>query len=178
MHLPTAQRSAVILMDVLGYSLRELSEIIGVSVPATKSLLHRGRETLRDVAHTASDPSEPILDANSRKRLAEYITKFNARDFDALRDLLSADVRLELVARAERSGKDDVGNYFSNYSNVFDWRLELGSIEGRDVILAFIDGASTPSYFVLIEWDEDRIVKIKDFRYARYVMQSARTQVA
>ena len=177
MQLPTAQRSAVILMDVLGYSLRELSEIIGVSVPATKSLLHRGRETLRDVADANPDADEPLLDANDRKLLADYIDKFNARDFDALREMLSAEVKLELVARAERSGKVDVGNYFSNYSKFFDWRLERGSIEGKDVVLVFDHDEASPSYFVVIEWRGQKIVKIRDFRYARYVMQSASAQI-
>jgi RNA polymerase sigma-70 factor (ECF subfamily) len=172
MRLPTAQRSAVILMDVLGYSLRELSEIMGVSVPATKSLLHRGRETLRDAANEDPDAQNPKLDASDRKLLAEYIDKFNARDFDALRDMLSAEVKLELVARAERYGKADVSNYFSNYSKFFDWRLAQGSIEGKDVVLAFDHDEASPSYFVLIEWLDQKIVKIRDFRYARYVMQS------
>lgn len=177
MHLPTAQRSAVILMDVLGYSLRELSEIVGISVPATKSLLHRGRESLRDVAranaNADADAHEPALDANDRKLLAEYIDRFNARDFDALREMLSAEVKLDLVARAERRGKADVSNYFSNYSKLFDWRLVQGSIEGRDVVLVFDSDEASPSYFVVIEWRDLKIVKIRDFRYARYVMQSA-----
>src|SRR5262245_2277978 len=47
MRLPVAQRSSVILMDVLGYSLEEISSIIGSSVPAVKAALHRGRERLR-----------------------------------------------------------------------------------------------------------------------------------
>jgi RNA polymerase sigma factor (sigma-70 family) len=39
MRLPVAQRSSVILMDVLGYSLEEISSIIGNSVPAVKAAL-------------------------------------------------------------------------------------------------------------------------------------------
>ncbi len=173
MRLPSAQRSAVILMDVLGYSLRELSEIIGVSVAATKSLLHRGRENLRDAVRDDSQSSLPPLDASSRERLANYIDRFNARDFDALRNMLSAEVKLDLVSRVERRGKEDVGEYFSNYSKVFDWRLARGVIEDKDAIFVFIDGAASPSYFVLIEWQGEKIAKIRDFRYARYVMDSA-----
>ena len=34
MRLPAAQRSSVILMDVLGYSLEEIGDVIGSSIPA------------------------------------------------------------------------------------------------------------------------------------------------
>ena len=43
MRLPVAQRSSVILMDVLGCSLREVCEIMDFSLPAVKAALHRGR---------------------------------------------------------------------------------------------------------------------------------------
>src|SRR5260221_7144643 len=42
MRLPVSQRSSVILMDVLGYSLREIGGIIDSSIPAAKSSLHPG----------------------------------------------------------------------------------------------------------------------------------------
>src|SRR4051812_10742293 len=38
--LPPAQRSTVILKDVLGHSLAELSELLGLSEPAAKAALH------------------------------------------------------------------------------------------------------------------------------------------
>jgi RNA polymerase sigma-70 factor (ECF subfamily) len=175
MQLPIAQRSAVILMDVLGYSLRELSEIIGASLPATKSLLHRGRTSLKGATTEDDNVPGPKLNSADRKRLADYIDKFNARDFDGLREMLSEQVKLDLVARAERSGKTDVGGYFSNYSKVTDWRLAQGSVEGRDVALVFTSEETRPAYFVIIEWSDEKITKIRDFRYARYVMQGAET---
>jgi RNA polymerase sigma-70 factor, ECF subfamily len=49
MHLPTTQRSTVILIDVLGYSLAEVHDIVGVSIPAVKSALQRGRARLREL---------------------------------------------------------------------------------------------------------------------------------
>ena len=43
MRLPVAQRSSVILMDVLGCSLQEICEVMDFSLPAVKAALHRGR---------------------------------------------------------------------------------------------------------------------------------------
>ncbi len=48
MRLPVAQRSSVILMDVLGCSLSEVCEVMDFSLPAVKAALHRGRTRLRD----------------------------------------------------------------------------------------------------------------------------------
>jgi RNA polymerase sigma-70 factor (ECF subfamily) len=46
--LPEAQRTAVILCRFEGFSYEEIARVLGCSVSATKSLLHRARETLKD----------------------------------------------------------------------------------------------------------------------------------
>src|SRR5258708_10161291 len=51
MRLPVAQRSSVILMDVLGCSLQEVCEVMDLSLPAVKAALHRGRAHPRELAH-------------------------------------------------------------------------------------------------------------------------------
>ncbi len=56
LHLPPAQRSSVVLMDVLGHSLAETAEIINVSVPAVKAALHRGRARLQGFNDVESVP--------------------------------------------------------------------------------------------------------------------------
>src|SRR5579862_9556024 len=43
MRLPVAQRSSVILMDVLGCSLQEICDVMDLGLPAVKAALHRGR---------------------------------------------------------------------------------------------------------------------------------------
>jgi RNA polymerase sigma-70 factor, ECF subfamily len=45
--LPEKQRTAIILCRDTDLSYDEIAEILGTSVPATKSLIHRGREVLR-----------------------------------------------------------------------------------------------------------------------------------
>ena len=46
--LPEAQRTAVILCRYEGLSYEEIAKVLGCSVSATKSLLHRARLTLKD----------------------------------------------------------------------------------------------------------------------------------
>ena len=96
MRLPVVQRSSVILMDVLGYTLQEIGEVMDSRVPAVKSALHRGRSRLRELAKEPDDQTVPVLAEPERSRLAAYVERFNARDFDAIRDMLADEVRLDL----------------------------------------------------------------------------------
>jgi len=47
-HLPTLQRSCVLLSDVLGYSLAEIADLLDISLAAGKAALHRGRAKFRE----------------------------------------------------------------------------------------------------------------------------------
>jgi RNA polymerase sigma-70 factor (ECF subfamily) len=173
MGLPPLQRSAVILMDVLGYSLQEIAPIMATTIPAVKAALHRGRGALR--AHAEAPAPAPNLADPQRELLAHYIERFNARDFDAIRDLLAEEVRLDLVARAQRQGRGAVSGYFSNYAGLRDWRLAAGTVDGAPAALVYVgeSPADRPSYFILLQWTDGRLTGIRDFRYARYAAESA-----
>lgn len=175
MRLPVTQRSSVIMMDVLGYSLQEISATLDTSIPAVKAALHRGRDRLRQIAHEPDDRPLPRLGAAERQLLNAYIDRFNARDFDAVRDMLAEEVRLELVARTRLNGRKEVGTYFGNYSRVRDWHLVPGFVENRPAILVRDpnDPTARPAYFILLAWQVGRLAAIRDFRHARYVAESA-----
>lgn len=175
MELPIVQRSSVILMDVLGYSLEEISGVTGNTVLAVKASLHRGRTRLRELAQQPDDRPPPVLADAERGLLAAYIDRFNARDFDTLRDMLADEVQLDLVSRLRRKGRAEVGSYFTNYSRLQGWELMPGFVERRPAVLVYDAGdpARTPRYFVLLEWSATRIVHIRDFYHAGYVVESA-----
>ena len=175
MRLPVVQRSSVILMDVLGYTLQEICEVMRLSLPAVKAALNRGRARLRELAQEPDDLPRPVLAEPQRSLLAAYVDRFNARDFDSIRDMLADEVRLEVVSRTRMSGKSEVGKYFGNYSLAQDWRLVPGFVDRRPAILVRDprDPSGRPTYFVLLDWVEDRLVSIRDFRHARYAAQDA-----
>jgi RNA polymerase sigma-70 factor (ECF subfamily) len=172
MQLPILQRSTVVLMDVLGYSLAESVEILGTTLPAVKSALHRGRVRLKQMSETESRESEPPqLAADERNRLRSYADSFNARDFDALRGLLAEDVKLDLVNRLRLAGRKNVSVYFTRYSETVDWRFEAGMAEGRPALLVSDPRSASDSvvYVVLLEWANGRVAGIRVFRHAKYV---------
>ena len=175
MRLPVAQRSSVILMDVLGCSLQEVCDVMDVSLPAVKAALHRGRAQLRELAGEPDDAPLPLLSDADRARLTTYVSHFNARDFDAIRSMIAEDVRLDLVNKTRMNGKAEVSRYFGNYAKASDWHLVPGLVEGRPAILVFdpnVSGAQ-PDYFMLLGWHDDRVAAIRDFRHARYVIEGA-----
>jgi RNA polymerase sigma-70 factor (ECF subfamily) len=179
MRLPVAQRSSVILMDVLGCSLQEICEVMECSLPAAKAALHRGRTQLRAFANEAEDMPQQRLSELDRARLGAYVAYFNARDFDAIRAMIADDVRLDLVSKTRLNGKAEVSRYFGNYSSVSDWHLVPGLVEGHPAILVFDpdDRASGPKYFVLLNWADGKVATIRDFRHAAYVIEGAEYQV-
>ncbi len=180
MRLPVAQRSSVILMDVLGYSLQEIGGVMDSSLPAVKAALHRGRARLRELAQEPDDSPLPVLAEPERSLLSLYVDRFNARDFDAIREMIANEVRLELVNRTRASGRSEVGKYFHNYARAEDWHLVPGLVDRRPAALVRDprDPSKPPVYFILLEWTGDLVLNIRDFRYARYVTEGAEVFIA
>ncbi len=130
LRLPELQRCAVILKDVLGHSVEEIAVIADCTPAAAKSALQRGRVALRDLAQRQEDTRLPLLADADRQKMAAYVQHFRTGDFDAIRALLAADVKLELVNRLKMDGREAVGPYFTRYAEVEKWQFALGAVEG------------------------------------------------
>jgi RNA polymerase sigma-70 factor (ECF subfamily) len=175
LQLAPKQRSCVILKDVMGCSLADISELLDATVPEIKAALHRGRARLRELARSVATDGPAPLDARERALLAEYVDRFNARDFAAVRAMLADEVRLDLFNRTTRRGRAAVGEYFHRYDEVDDWRLAPGLVEGSPAILVYDTREPSPTlvYCILLQWDAGKVAHIRDYRYARYVLQEA-----
>jgi RNA polymerase sigma-70 factor, ECF subfamily len=169
--LPPAQRSCVILKDVLDCSLDEIAAMLELSVPAVKAALHRGRGRLRELSRVSgrTAPSRAISPA-----LARYAALFNARDWDSVRAMLIDDVKLDLVSRLKRAGRREVSTYFTNYDSVSDWHLVPGWLDGREVLAVFRNPRDArPGYFMELTLVDGRVAAIRDFRYVPYIAHEA-----
>ena len=169
--LTPTERSCVALIDVLGYLPRETADVLGLTLPAVKAGLQRGRRRLREIA--ALEGPQFNLSLDERRRLRDYADRFNARDFDALRDLLAEDVRLDLANRRRLVGKKDVSVYFTRYDSASDWRFSIGIAENRPALLVRdpCDPSGPVTHVVLLEWAGAKIAVIRDYKYAPYVLE-------
>lgn len=172
MRLPPTQRGAVILKDVLGYSNEEVAIILGTTLAASKAALHRGRAQLRLHADATPEVSKP--NAEDLARLQTYVDLFNDRDFDAIRAMLADDVRFDLVARLQ-GGRSSLETYFSRYTEMNAWHLNVGRIDGRlaAIVSEPADPQASPTNVIVVDWAENSIVRLRDFYHAPYVLDGA-----
>jgi RNA polymerase sigma-70 factor, ECF subfamily len=172
LELVPAQRSCVILKDVLDYSLEEIAAMLELSVSAVKAALHRGRRRLRELTKAQRPAAPPRATSPA---LARYAALFNARDWDGVRAMLVDDVKLELVSRWKAAGRREVSTYFTNYDSVTDWHLVPGWLDGREVLAVLREPrAARPAYFIELKLvDDDRVAVIRDFRHVPYIAYEA-----
>jgi len=177
LELVSTQRSCVILKDVLGHSLEDITQILNLSVPAVKAALHRGRTRLLALSAetTPAPPRQPS------PVVARYVELFNARDWDAVRAMLADEVRLDVVSVSRRQGRERVEVYFSNYAKLTDVRFARAWLDGREVVAAFRSVSAThPEYFIAVEVSSkgDSIASIRDYFHVPYIMQEADMEIA
>jgi len=170
--LPIVQRSAVVLKDVLGHSLEEISELLDISVNAVKAALSRGRTRLTELN---AAPGKPRLAKPASAGSAQFSSLFNQRDWDGLRALLAEDVHLTQATHPDRKGRSDVGMFFTIYAEIPEFHLVPAHLDGGygGEVIAFFARAddAQPSYLMKVEWRGSRIVRIRDFRYAGYILE-------
>jgi RNA polymerase sigma-70 factor (ECF subfamily) len=166
LQLPPSQRSCVILKDVLDYSLEEIATSLELSIPAVKAALHRGRTRLK-----CSAPAEVDLEVSPT--VHRYAQLFNDRNWDAVRDMLIDDVKLEVMDATSRRGRKEVGVYFGNYSNRTDWRMVPATLGGREGLLVLPSGN-----FVELTVAGDRIAQIRDFHHIPYLTAECQPKIA
>jgi RNA polymerase sigma-70 factor (ECF subfamily) len=174
MRLAPAQRSAVILADVLGYEAEEAAKVMGSTVPAVKAALHRGRARLRELAQQPTEAAAaPRLSEQDQELLKAYADRFNARDWDGLRDLLAGNAKLDLVARRKPMPLGR-GEYFTNYASKTQGLTVVPiEVDGQPALWMNTEadeGQGAPGYAVVLSFQGGKISSIRDFRYARYAV--------
>lgn len=174
--LPVTQRSVIILKDVLDEPLSDIAELLDLSMDAVKAHLARGRAGIHRL--NALPEKRPAARRFSDATI-RYVTLFNQRDWEGLRALLAEDVRLHQSARPPRVGAGDVGMFFGIYAQLDGLRLVPAWLEDREVIAVFEKQSDRmPSYLMWLDWQEEKISFIRDYRYVRYVVAGAEFEYA
>jgi RNA polymerase sigma-70 factor (ECF subfamily) len=176
MSLPPKERACILLKDVFDYTLEEIAELVGSTVGGVKAALNRGRSKL------AASP-EPIksrreVNAALSRLLHLYVDRFNKRDWDGLRELISADAQLRVVDRF--AGPVEKAPYFKNYERqTVPWRLAVAEVDGELVIVALHEHRDEwrPASVARLEVIDQHIVRIVDYAHCAWVLSAATSVV-
>ncbi|MEV2237450.1 sigma-70 family RNA polymerase sigma factor [Micromonospora sp. NPDC049891] len=144
-HLPGNQRAALLLFEVLGYSVAEIAAMMDTSTTSVNSALARAR---RIVAERVPAPMQQqtlrdIGDARLRQVVTAFTSAFERRDVDALVALLTEDVTWSMPPLAEwYTGLDAVTDFAARVpmARCPSWRHLPTSANGQPAV-AFYLGA-------------------------------------
>jgi RNA polymerase sigma-70 factor (ECF subfamily) len=172
--LPPKERACVLLKDVFDYSLDEIAELVDSTVGGVKAALNRGRTKLAESSPPTKSPRTTSPDVKRIMQL--YVDRFNRRDWDGVRELTSADARLNVAERF--SGTFEDAPYFANYERwPWSWKLALGEVDGEPAVIVLHRGADTWTPHSAIRFDmvDQRIERIVDYIHCPWVLQAATT---
>jgi RNA polymerase sigma-70 factor, ECF subfamily len=171
LNLPPKERACVLLKDVFEYSLEEIAELVDSTVGGVKAALNRGRsklESLQGRPAAALRVSTP----ENKQILQLYVDRFNRRDWDGLRELISADARLLVADRY--SGSFAAGGYLGVYSRMKQiWRLTLGEVDGEPSIILLNErnGGWEIKGIVRLDIGSDgRVEQISDYQHCPWIL--------
>ena len=170
--LPPKERACILLKDVFDYSLEEIAELVDSTVGDVKAALNRGRAKL--ASSPASPPSVRSADPELAQIMQLYVDRFNRRDWDGVRELISADARLNVLDRF--AGKFEDAPYFFNYDRwPWPWKLTLGEVDAEPVLIVLQRGADAwTSYSIIrIKVIDEKVDQIVDYIHCPWMMPAA-----
>jgi RNA polymerase sigma-70 factor (ECF subfamily) len=176
--LPPMQRACVLLKDVFDYSLEEIAEMVHSTVGGVKAALKRGRTKLAEAQAQETPKLTRKPDPQLMHVLRLYVDRFNRRDWDGLRELISADAQLRVVDAF--AGRFADSPYFSNYARwLTPWKLAIGDVEGETVVIVLRRGVDTwiPHSFVRLRVSNGQIQRIVDYSHCSWIAPLARDAV-
>ena len=109
--LPPRQVAVLVLRDVLGFSTKEVAEMIDATTQSVNSLLKRARAGVRSSGHEPPPAHSAIED----ELVAKFVRAYESADIDALVALLTDDVFTSMPPMPfEYEGIDAVGRFFAS----------------------------------------------------------------
>jgi len=172
--LPPKERACVLLKDVFDYSLEEIAELVDSTVGGVKAALNRARTKLAQ----SPPPTKPAHNVTPelQRVMQLYVERFNRRDWEGVRELLSDDARLNVAERF--AGKFTEAPYFFNYDRwSWPWKLALGEVDGEPAIIVLRRGVDTwtPYSAIRLHMGVESVDRIVDYIHCPWVLPAATT---
>jgi len=170
--LPPKERACVLLKDVFDYTLEEIAELVSSTVGGVKAALNRGRSKLA----ASPEPATPHREVSPElsQLLHLYVDRFNQRDWDGLRKLISADARLHVADRF--AGSFDESPYFGNYARLTTpWRLAVAEVDGELAVVALRPHGDEwrPISVARLQVTDQHIARIVDYAHCPWILSAA-----
>ena len=166
--LPATQRAALILVDVLDWSVEETALTLDVSVSAANSLLYRARKRLRGKVALEGVPTSASEESDL---LRKFVEAWERADAEALSELLREDARFHMPPfPCWYAGREAITTMVANF--LFDarqpdaWKLKpLGANGQPGALLSRRDenGQYTPFGLMVLTLGDGEIVEIAAF---------------
>jgi RNA polymerase sigma-70 factor (ECF subfamily) len=103
-----------------------------------------------------------------------YVDRFNKRDWEGLRKLISADARLRVADRF--AGSLDDSPYFGNYERqTLPWRLAVAEVDGELAVIALRQYGDEwrPTSVARLHVTDQHIAHIADYAHCPWVLSAA-----
>jgi RNA polymerase sigma-70 factor (ECF subfamily) len=174
--LPPMERACVLLKDVFDYTLEEIAELVDSTVGGVKAALNRGRSKLAALPEPRTPPQKK--NAEMSEILHLYVERFNRRDWDGLRELITADAQLRVADRF--AGRVDEAPYFGNYERQrVPWRMAVAEVDGELVVALLRQHGDEwrPDSVARLVVIDQHIVHIADYWHCPWVLSAATSVV-
>lgn len=165
-HLPPRQRAALLLTEVLGWSVAEVAETLETSVASINSALQRARATLasRNLGDPDTGEATPLGPAQ-QALVDQYFAAFEAYDIAALTRLLTDDAVLSMPPNTL---------WLQGHDSIAAWLLGRGGgcrgsrliptwACGSPAFGQYRDGGRTPFSLLVLELSGDRFTSMTSF---------------
>jgi len=167
LRLAPQERAAILLKETFDMTLEEIAEVLATTVGAIKAALHRGRARLRETPAPAAARTAP-----ARAVLDRFVERYNARDRDALLDLLLDSASIEMPGVDYEAGRATFarkhGWLTHNLVSPFDGKptdalWETALFEGEPIVLVLYPrgGELKVGSLMRFETDGERISHIR-----------------
>jgi RNA polymerase sigma-70 factor (ECF subfamily) len=166
-HLPARQRAVLILREVLGFSAREVAQLLDTSAASVNSALQRARQTLDERRPDRSQQAtlRALGDDRLRDVVSRYVEAWETRNVDSMVAMLVEDATFAMPPHPNWfRGREAVVAFITGAG-----RLELRSIvtsaNGQPAIAWYmlLGGRFVPASIEVLALDGDRVRDITAF---------------
>ncbi len=166
----------MLLKDVFDYTLEEIAELVDSTVGGVKAALKRGRSKLAALPERSTSPRAASEEVS--QLLRHYVERFNRRDWDGLRELITDDARLRVADRF--AGRLADSPYFGHYQRLtIPWQMAIGEVDGEPAVITLHRDTEgwMPHSIVRFEVADHRIVRVVDYAHCPWILAAATSVV-